>query len=162
MSISLCYLEDEECRIAFEVLCREIGYKNDRLEKDLEKVNSELACANKKNQDMSAQIQAKDTLLMHKEEQIQELTEEVSELEDEVRLLNEDIDEFEDQRRRDRHRWLLEQHYRRYCRELGRFIQRKLEPAMDLTYLSNTLRAHFNEDGNLEDAELDINMRFQL
>jgi len=52
-SISLCYLEDEDCRIAFDVMCEVVGEKNHRLEKELESAKQKskicvLQCPNKR------------------------------------------------------------------------------------------------------------------
>jgi len=108
------------------------------------------------------ELQQKNTLLFNKEVHIHELAEENEELRDEIHDLNADMDEAERRSAHRRHRFLHNQFHRQYCRELEKWIQREDEPAIDLDFLSQSFRAHYEKHWNLEDFELDIEMRRAL
>ena len=161
-SISLCHLEDDDCRIAFSVMCEVVGEKNHRLEKELECAKVEIASLRALIDKKDVLIEKKDIIINNKEEHIQELTEQVGLLEEGVLHLNDDLDDAEHQMRRGRHRRMRETFYRRYCGELEKWIQRKFEWAIDLTFISRSFRSYFEENWNLDNFELDVNMRQAL
>ena len=161
-SISLCFLEDDECRIAFDIMCREVGERNDRLEKEINIAKAEIENLRAAIAEKSEVINKKDMILFNKEEHIQELEEQVGLLEEDVLNLNDDLDDVEHQLRRGRHRRMRDTFYRRYCRELEKWIQQKFEPTIDLTVISRSFREHFNINWDLEDFELPLEMRQAL
>jgi len=158
----LCQLTDRSAQIAFDILCREVGEWNDRLEKELNKAKQEIDSLRATVSEQNTKLQQKDVLLFNKEEHISELLEENEELRDELHDINAELDEAEHRLGHRRHRFLRNQFHRQYCRELEKWIQQNVEPAIDLDFLAQSFRAHYEEHWNLDDFELDLNMRRAL
>ena len=67
-SISLCYLEDGDCWVAFNVMCELVGEKNYRFKKELDCAKAEIASLRASVLQQKDMLERKEILLLNKEE----------------------------------------------------------------------------------------------